>query len=304
MPSENSSQLRGHLLVILAATLWASQGVFYTFIRTTYGLPSTTAAFFRAAMTAILVFGWMALRGQRILALSRRDVGFFALFGVFGVTTLYVTFANAVDISGVAIATILLYTAPVWVTVISALFLGENWTTRKALSLGLVITGVILVSRAYDTALLQLNWLGVLMGLGSGLGYALYTLFSKVGLRRHEPIPMLGYDLSFGALAMLPFQQGDLLRSTVSNPALLFWLLILTLTSTLTAGAAFISAMRYLPASNASITATLEPVIALFLGAILLHEVVTVLQIAGAGLVLCAVLLLNLPTNKKRPVQG
>ncbi|MFC1959460.1 DMT family transporter [Chloroflexota bacterium] len=285
--------IKGYGLIILAATLWASQGVFYTQIRQIYGLPSFNAAFFRAIITALIIFAWLALRKQPPPRLSWRGVRFFALCGLFGVAMLYACFANAVDLVGIGIATVLMYTAPVWVTIISVLFMKEQWYSYKAVALLLVIGGVILVAQILQPGT-TLNPTGLLWGLGAGLGYALYTLFNKVGLRDYEPLPLLGYSLIFGTLFMLPLQSPTVIIDTLTNPLLLLWLLMLSVVTTLGAAYCFVSGLQYLPASNASITSTLEPVIALFLGWFFFAEVVDKLQLLGAGMVLVAILLLNL----------
>lgn len=64
-------------------------------------------------------------------------------------------------------ATVLLYTAPAWVAVISAIFLSELLTKRKTLAVVLAMIGCSLVARVYDLHELQLNWPGILAGLGA-----------------------------------------------------------------------------------------------------------------------------------------
>jgi DME family drug/metabolite transporter len=294
-------RIKGYGFIIFATGLWASQGVFYTGIRETYELPSFNAAFFRAVITAAFIFGWLALRRQSPKRLSGRETRFFAFYGIFGIALPYFCFASAVDLIGIGIATVLMYTAPLWVTLVSTIMFGERWTISKAVALLLVISGVSLVAQIYRIDNVQLNPAGILAGLGAGVGYAAYTMFNKVGLQHHPPLPLMGYALIFGSVMMLPFQPRTVLISTVSNPQLLFWLTILSLATTLLAGYLFVSGLLYLPASNASITTALEPAIALALGAVLFGEGVSLLQLVGAGLITAAVLLLKQPENKQPP---
>jgi DME family drug/metabolite transporter len=286
--------LKGYGLVILAAALWASLGLFYKQLFDVYGLSPLTAAFFRAALAAALIMGWLTLRGERVWRLGWRVVRFFAAFGVVGIGAFYLVYASAIDRVGVGVAAVLMYTAPVWVTVLSALFLGESWTAGKGAALALVMVGVALVARVYRPEALQFNVPGILMGLGAGLTYGLYILFGKVGVRRYRPMPMLGYALVFGAATLLPFQASDRIAAALTDPSLLPWLLGVAFVPTLLAGVSFNWGLHYLPASNASIVATLEPVIALILGALLLDEGIEPAQVVGAGLVLAAITMLNL----------
>ncbi len=294
-----NDHLKGYGLVILGAALWASLGLFYTQIFAA-GLSPLTAAFFRAALGAVLILGWLTLRRQHLRQPGWRDVRFFAVFGVIGIGAFYLVYAGAVDLIGMGIAAVLMYTAPLWVSVISVLFLRESWSRRKGLALMLVIGGVSLVAGLYRPAAITLNLPGILMGLGAGLTYGLYVLFSKVGMRRYEPLPLLGYALVFGALVLLPLQSGTTIRAALTDPPLLVWLLGIALVPTLLAGLSFNWGLRYLPASNASIVATLEPVIALALGRLFLGEVVELPQVVGAGLIVAAVIVLRAGTAGDR----
>ncbi len=298
-----SRTARGYALVLLAAILWASLGLFYKQLLDGYGLSALTIAFFRALLTALILLAahliaW-ALRaraGDRrpgILSIPRRDLVGFAIFGLVGVAAFYGVYAGAIDRAGMGIAAVLMYTAPAWVTAISVLFLGERLTGVRAAALGLAVVGAALVARIYEFEALRLNPMGVLLGLGAGLTYGLYTLFSKIGLRRYSAWAVLTYALSFGAVFMLPFQSFAALATALTTPAVLGWLLAIALIPTLLAGVSFNLGLRDLPASNASITATLEPFIAIVLGGLFLGERLDWGQWVGGSLILGAVILLS-----------
>ena len=94
-----------------------------------------------------------------------------------------------------------------------------------------------------------------------------------------------------------PFQApADVLRP-LTSPALALWLLILGLIPTLGGGIAFNAGLHHIPASNASIIATLEPVIAAALGWAVWGERLDAPQLLGAGLILAAVVILQRPSR-------
>lgn len=297
--------LRGYALVLLAAMLWGSIGLFYKQLLDGYGLSSLTIAFFRALLTAVILFAAAAAgrgRGAEEPRLTRRDVAGFALFGLLGVAAFYVVYAAAIDVAGMGVSAVLMYTAPAWVTGISAVALGEPLTRRKVIALVLAILGAALVAQVYQFETLRLNPLGVLLGLGAGLTYGLYTLFSKVSLRRFSPWTVLRYALAFGALFMLPLQAPDAVIGALTTPAVLLWLLGIALIPTLLAGVSFNLGLRDLPASNASITATIEPFVAIVLGWAFLGEQLSLPQLLGGGLILGAVILLSLARGKAETI--
>ncbi|MBN1287767.1 MAG: EamA family transporter [Anaerolineae bacterium] len=294
-----SHTLRGYALVLVGAALWASLGLFYKRLVDGYGLSPATVAFFRALLTALILFAAQAVlaaqRRQRLFptVTTRRHLGTLMIFGLVGIAAFYVIYANAIDLAGVGVAAVLMYTAPAWVTVISAFVLDEPLTRRKAAAVALAFAGAALVARAYELEALRLNPLGTLFGLGAGLTYGLYTLFSKLELRRHSPWTVLTFGLAFGALFMLPVQDMGAVAHAVRTPEIVLWLLAMALGPTLLGGVSFNMGLRAVPASNASIIATLEPVMATLLGWLLLGERLEWPQLLGGALILGAVLLLS-----------
>jgi len=317
-----SERLRGYGLALVAASLWATLGLFYHRLET-HGLPRLTIVFFRAAIAALILFlalGWpfgfalrqacperrqRSCRSRRAqglaqdrrrrgwLKLERRDWLLFVSLGLVGVAAFYVVYIHAIGLTGMGVAAVLMYTAPAWVTLISVLFLKERLSGLKVGALLLACAGCALVGRVYDLDSVRLNLLGILAGLGAGLTYGLYTIFSKVAQRRHTAWTTLAYALGLGALFMLPLQPLADVVHALTAPPIIFWLLMLGLVPTLVGGVAFNAALRRIPASNASIVATLEPAIAALLGWAFLGERLEAMQLLGAGLISVAVVVLQ-----------
>jgi DME family drug/metabolite transporter len=297
-----SERLRGYGLALVAAGLWATLGLFYHRLEA-HGLPRLTIAFFRAAVAALILFPVLKWRQPSWLRLKRRDWLLFVALGLLGVAAFFVVYIYAIALTGMGVAAVLMYTAPAWVTLISATFFRERLSGLKVGALLLACAGCALVGRVYDLNSVRLNLLGILAGLGAGLTYGLYTIFSKVAQRRYTSWGTLAYALGIGGLFMLPLQPLDIVARALTAPIILFWLLMLGLIPTLVGGVAFNAALRRIPASDASIVATLEPVIAALLGWTFLGEQLEAPQLLGAGLILTAVMILqreggHQPTNQ------
>lgn len=293
---------RGALLVLLAAALWGTLGTFYTWAREGFGLQPVAIVFWRAALAAICLLvvlgGVLPLAGKGITLLKVRpaDVSLFVAFGLLGVTAFYLFYIYAVVLTGVAVAVVLLYTSPIFVTLMAWRFLGERFTPRKVVALLLTLAGCALVARLFDQSL-AVNLLGIGCGLGSAITYALYSIFGKVSLQRGYPIATMSlYVFGIGS-------AGLLVVALATNPGQLLaagagwggWglLLLLAVAQTLGALAAYTSALKYIEAGAASIIATLEPVVATLLAYFVLHESLYWHQLLGGGLILAAVLLLQ-----------
>jgi len=289
----NTHRLRGYVLILGAAALWATLGIIFKALIGDYGLSRITIAFFRASLSAVILFVALALRRRSSLRIAARDVLFFVAFGLFGIAAFYSVYVTAIDLAGVSVSAVLLYTAPAWVALISAVFLGEKLTLVKLAAVTLAMMGCALVARVYDVRGLQLNRLGILAGLGAGLTYALYSVFNKVGLRRHDGWTVLAYGLLAGSVFLAPLQSPRLLVTALRQPGAVAWLLVLALGPTLGAGLSFNAGLRYVQVSSASVVATLEPVIASLLAFTFLHERLDLTQLMGGGLILAAVIILT-----------
>ncbi len=290
---------RGYGLVLLAAALWATLGVIFKQLLNTFALPQITISFLRALLGGAIILAGLGLRQRPALRQSWRAAPFFFGFGLLGVAAFFAVYVIAVDLAGVTVAVILLYTAPAWVAVFSALFLGEPMNTVKIICVGMSIAGCALIARIYNVSEISLNLWGLLAGVGSGLTYALYSVFIKVGVRRYSMWSVLGYGYFLGAIFLLPFQLAHGF-SQLRQPGVWPWLALLIAGPTLGAGASFAAGVRYVPVSNASIIATLEPLIAAILAYVFMGERLEIPQLLGGGLILAAVILLARSQKNKQ----
>ena len=296
-------RLRGVLFVLLAAALWGTLGTLYKLGANSFGLTPLTIVFWRAGLAAVglaaALCGVVPLLGGgwTLLKVRRADLPLFAAFGLLGVTAFYLLYIYAVVLVGVAVAVVLLYTAPIFVAVMSWRFLGESFGPRKVAALVLTFTGCALVAGAYNPSLLQVNVVGIMCGLGSAVTYALYSILGKFSLNRGYHIATMSlYVYGIGA-------AGLLVVALLLGPAQLFsmggsagaWGLLLMIALAQTVGAlwAYTAGLRHLEAGVASILATFEPVVAAALAYFVLRESLELLQVIGGGLVLCAVLMMR-----------
>ncbi len=279
----------GSVLIVAAATLWGSLGVAGR-IAFRAGVAPLEAAFFRAGIAFVVLLAGMLVADRTALRIRPRDIGLFALFGLVSIAIFFFVYLFAISRTSVATAAILLYTAPAFVVLTSSLAFHERPTRAKVRAVILAFGGCFLVVRGYDLNALHLNLRGVLAGLAAGLTYGMYSLFGKTALHRYGPLTTLTYALGFGTLFLgavaLPIGQVGW-----SHPRAGWWaILYLAVVTTLLAQALYLFGLRHLEAGRASLTATLEPVVAAALGYVLLGEGLDVWQVVGSGLVLTAVI--------------
>ncbi len=288
-----SRTLLGYLLVTLAALCWATIGVFYTVAVKRFGLHPLTVVTYRALLAGILLSIVLLPQRNRAFHLKRHHFALFLAYVLLGIVAFYAAYVYAVSLAGVAVAAVLLYTAPAWVALIAGLFLGEPITRRVVMALLLTWVGVVLVAQVYDFDHVRVNALGLLAGLASGFTYGLYSVFQKIAVRDYRPWTVQWYGLFWGGLLLALLQPREALLMPLAHPPVWTWLAGLALIPTLGGGLAYTIGVQWVPVSVASIVATLEPVAATLFGYLFLQERLTIAQWVGGAFILSAVWLLR-----------
>ena len=283
----------GAALVLGAASLWATFGIFAKYLYEA-GLEPMEVASARAGVGFAAVLALAAVRGFRGVRVPLRALPFLAAYGIAGFALFGLLFLAALERTTVSIAVALLYTAPAFVVIASAVLWRERFGGARVLSLLLVLSGVVLVTGAAGslvrgTAALPAG--ALLLGLGSGAGYALYTMFSKVAGGRYGSFASLFWSFAFAALALGLLASP--VRPFLRSPDSTLLLIGLGIVPTLVPYGIYIIALQHLRASTAAMLASVEPAIAAGLAALMLGERMDGLQIGGMVLVVAAAVLLS-----------
>jgi drug/metabolite transporter (DMT)-like permease len=290
--------LRGYVILLASTLVLSTTGVLIKFLLNDFGLEPLALAFWRVLLVAVASGLALALFKPALLKLHARDLPLFAFYGLVGVGLHQIAWITSVATNGVGVATVLVYIQPAIVAVISWRFLRESFDRVRLLALVLTLGGMVLVSRAYEIGNVNLNWLGILTGVGTGFTWATYALLGRYTARRYSAWTAVSYSFLFGALFLLPLQffVHDLfsLGGSVEGWSLL---LFLALGPTLGGFGLYTIGLSHLPASVATLIGTLEPVFSIVMAYFLFGEVLNVFQIVGAGLILWSVIML-------RPRQG
>lgn len=299
--STRRNSLLGYLMVACAAAMWGIIGILFSVLHFQYHLSSLAIAFLRALFSAAILIAILAVTKPALLRLTPSLFKFYVLFGLFGVAFFYIFNVEAVFLTNVATASVLLYTAPALVSIFAWRLWREPITTRKIFAVVLAFVGCALVARAYDPAELRLNLMGVLVGIAAGLGFSFFIIFMKASALRAPLWTNVAYSLLFAAVFLIPVQfapiaelNGEGIASFLREPGAWIVMLGVCLGPTLGSYTLYNAAARYVPASNASLVATIEPVVASVAGFVVFSQVLEPLQIVGAGLIIAAAVSLSL----------
>ncbi|QJR34516.1 DMT family transporter [Gemmatimonas groenlandica] len=284
MTAQSPATIRyGTIAILLAVLCWGLLGVMSR-VAMADGSPPLTVAFWRAAIAAVLFTVHAAFTRAEPMHSADRPAAVF--LGVAGVAVLYYSYLNAIEQGGVALSSILMYSAPIWVAIGGRIFFHERVSARAAAALSLTLVGVAIVALASGTGEVRWSPGAVGWGLLSGAMYALYFLVGRRLFSRNASSRVMAWALGVGAATMLPFVQfQSLSRSAWGGVA------FLAVVCTYAAYLAYAEGVKRLPSARAATIATLEPVIAVVAAYVVWGERLSPLGLAGAALVIAGVLL-------------
>ncbi|AMQ18787.1 EamA family transporter [Thermococcus peptonophilus] len=265
---------KGYLFVFLAASMWGTLGIFAKYLDS-FGLTPFTMVFYRVVFALFLLGTYIKLKGIGF-SIERSRLRFYVLYGFFSIFLFYTLYFYTVTISSVSFAVLLLYTAPMYSIILGRLIFNEKITKEKLTALVMVTIGVFLVNGFGASFSAK----ALLFGLLSGFTYALYGVLAKFAVRKEEPEKALFYTLLFGLMFLAPFS--DFSVPTGAIP----YLFALALFPTFLGYVLYNHALKEVEVSRASIVATVEPVVAIFLAFLLFGEKLGSVQLLGAALII------------------
>lgn len=281
-----------YFMIIAAAVCWGVIPIFYNGLSQS-GLSSMQTITMRFSLAAVGYVVYLLLRDRSLLRIKRPvHLLYFVGTGVCSVAFFNFCYITCIQSAGVAVAALLLYTAPAFVLIMSAVLFGERLTARGLIALGMTVTGCAFVAGAFAGGL-TMSPAALLWGLGSGFGYALYSVFGKYALRHYRPETITAYTAVFAALATLPLARPGELVGFLHSGTVWFHAIGCALVCTVMAYLLYTGGLAKIPAGQASILSTTEPVVATVLGVALLGESMSLHKLCGILLVLGAIIVLG-----------
>lgn len=291
---------RGYLCVAAAALMWAVSGSSAKYLFE-HGMTPFHLVQLRLTIGIGLLFLWLLLFKRSLLRVARGDILYFAVLGITGMAMVQFTYLLTISKIKVAAAILLQYLAPVLIALHAVLFARETLTRATILAAGAATVGCYLVVGGYNLDLLSLNREGVLYGILAAMAFAWYSIYGERGMHRYHPWTVLLYAVGFAALF---WNAAHFFWESAPGPLEAFsgayspleWGLVsyIAVFGTIVPFGLYFDGISLIRSTRASITATLEPILAGIVSYLFLHEVLEPLQVLGGFLVIAAVILLQL----------
>ena len=288
---KKSAPWAAYLSILTAAALWGIIGIWNRQLMA-LGLSPT-------GIVAVRNFGGMALlamifafRDRSVFRVRKEHLKYFFGTGIISVVLFTMCYFSCQKLCSLAVASILLYTAPSFVVVMSALLWKEPVTKKKLTALALTLVGCALVCGVFAGDL-AVTFSGVLLGLGSGFFYALYSIFGRYALAHYDSMTVTVWTFLFAGPASLLLVKPAEMAAVLVQPK--SWLLAAALVvfSTVLPYIFYTGGLAKVEAGKASIMASLEPVVASLMGVVLFSEPMGIPTLLGIVCVLAGVYILR-----------
>jgi drug/metabolite transporter (DMT)-like permease len=285
--------------------MWGSIGPFVR-VLDAQGFTPLTIVFARMSVAVVLLASFFILSDRGgLFRIKRKDLWRFVLAGFLSSVLLNVFYSISIVLNPLSVASVLLAASPVFVVLISRLVFRELFTANKLAALAVVFIGCVFTSGLVSGgAGLGFSPLGLTVGLVAGIGWAMYSVMTRLCLNRgYHSLTVNFYTFFFGALLCLPFASPGAIAAAVGKTPLFMTAFLLghTLICSLLPYMLYTYGMKYLETGEASIIAAVDPVFAAFLGFFFYRETPDLPMLTGFVLVLGGVALLNLPGRFRQP---
>lgn len=284
---------KGIVYVVIAALCWSITGVLAKGLLI-QGMASYDIAFLRLSFGALFLAIFFGIKRPQSLSISPKALRLTALMGLLTQGLFNIAFFSAVERLGVISATLLLYLAPLFMTILSALIFKEKIKLLKQMGLILALIGSFLALTGGVLGHSSLSIMGLFYGLYSGLGYALVGVFCKIGIKETPKETLILYSFSFGALTILPFANLSNVMVQMQTPQTLILGLTMGVFPAATAYIFYFKGISSgLELSKVGLISMLELVFAIIWSMVLFSEAITLVKGIGIALILLAIGLIN-----------
>ena len=280
-------------------------GLVYLFWGSTYlgiaiaveHLPPALMCATRFLIAGTLMLAYCGFRGRQIL-FSARQLWHMALVGTLLLMGGNLTLSYAERVVPSGLSALLIAVTPLWFLVLDAWLVGDHHISRRGLAgLALGIVGMVVLLWPKLLAGSSIGhrelWFSLSL-LGGSFSWALGSVLSKVWQSGEDPLSATAWQVIFAGLANLAFAvfNRDFQR-TVWTARGIGAILYLIVGGSWIGYTSYIWLLRHVPSSKVSTYAYVNPVVAVFLGWLVLHETLDRYILTGSAIVVASVILVT-----------
>ncbi len=288
---------KGDAFILLSTAFWGTISIFTRWMLAEE-FTSVQIVTIRAFITTLTMLVVLLIKQPSLLKIRLRDIWMFIGSGICSFMFFNICYMSSIGENSVSVACILMYTSPIWVTLMSALVFKERLTPGKLAALAICFGGSAMVCLSGS---LNFTPIGLLFGLGSGIGYALYSIFGKLASSRYSTLTVIFYTFLFSTIGCSFICDIPKTVTLLSVPENLLMAVGISILCTVIPYLLYTYGLSKSSASKASILSITEPVVAAIVGIIAFAEMPGILGFLGMAVVLAGLILLEkLPSEVRK----
>ncbi|WP_459501396.1 DMT family transporter [Bacillus sp. C1] len=299
----DSGRLKGIIMVITGASLWGLSGTAAQQLFQHENVSTEWLVTIRLLISGsiLLLFSSFSSKKSEVLGIwkQKTDANKMILFGLLGMLAVQYTYFASIQEGNAAVATLLQYLAPIFITV----YLIFKWNIRPtkidfiSIALSLIGTFLLLTNGSIDN--LAISTPAIIWGILSGLSLAFYSLYSKELLEKWSSAVIVGWGMIIGGIGVIVLHflstNEFILLSGMKylQPNNLFLIAFVVIFGTLIAFYLYLDSIRYLTPKETTLFGCTEPLAAIISSILILHVPFQSFQLLGALCVIVMVLVLS-----------
>jgi drug/metabolite transporter (DMT)-like permease len=290
----------GAALTLFAASLWGVSGSFAQFLFEQRSVDPEWLVTVRLLSAGALLTVFSLFQNPiatRRLFTDARHFTRLIFFAIFGMLAVQYTYFAAIHHSNAATATILQYLGPVFIAIYYSGVERRLPTRWEVVAIALALAGTFLLVTHGDPGTLQISREGLFWGLASALALAAYSIQPMKLLQEFPASAVIGWAMLIGGVGIAAIHPPTSVSGQWDTQAIAFFIFIVLL-GTLIAFYAYLTAVRMIGATKASVLACAEPLSAVITGVLWLGTPFTTTDWAGTALILMTIIVL---TVKAKP---
>ncbi len=281
----------GYLLVAMSALGFSFKSILVKYAYG-YGVDALTLMLMRLGIaTPFFVAALFILEGRRGFQITLKDAMVFVFMGIMGIGGAMLFSFYSLELIDASLSTLIVFTYPAVTTVMLMIFMKEEVTSARFVSLFLTFAGLGMVVRIDKIALVYLNGKGIMFGLFASLCFAIYNTMSEKMIKDTSPVRLTSY-CSVSLFAFLFTLFGN--RSFPDAPEVWVAASLLGIFSGFIPFVLFMYGVRKIGAGRSVIISSLGPVFTVLWAYLFLEEHLDTTQIVGMSTIILGVTLLKL----------
>ena len=300
---EKSKMVTGTIVTIAGGILWGVSGVCGQYMFQNKGVTAPWLVSVRLVVAGLLMLCYYFLTDrEQILAIwkSKRDRRDVIIYGLLGMLLCQYAYFQTIEWSNAGTATVIQYLGPALIVIWVCFRTKRMPTLQEITGVILAVIGVFLIATHGNPTSLALSGRALLMGLASAVSVAIYTLEPARLQKKYDTPLILAWGMTIGGVALTLISRPWTAKGIQADTEMFAALAFVIVFGTMAGFSLYMTGVKLIGSVKASLYACMEPVSSMILTVLWMKVNFTTPDLIGTLLVIATIIILAIPTKKKR----